>query len=190
MSAAGDFRIHPTNGKQFALNLAIGLVILCILGPVKITLSADLPITLQSLLVVLIPIVLGWMPGVAAVVLYLMAGALGLPVFAGGASGMDVFSGDTAGFLFAFPIAALVVGYAATHTYKFETLALAGMLIGGQLLIVVGGLFWMEGVRQEALNYSSYIEALMPGLLIKSLAGMLIAQVIGRMRKRLADPVE
>ena len=190
MKPATNFRIHPKNLKQGVINTLIGLALLCFLGPLKVTLAADLPITFQSLLVVLIPIVLGWMPGVAAVVLYLVAGASGLPVFAGGASGIDVFTGDTGGFLLAFPIAALLVGFAATRTYKFETLALVGLLVGGQLLIVFAGLYWMEGVRQDSLNYFAYAEALMPGLLIKSLAGLLIALVIGRMRSRLPQTVE
>lgn len=190
MSTPTDYRIHPKNLKQGVINTLIGLALLCFLGPLKVTLAADLPITFQSLLVVLIPIVLGWMSGVAAVLLYLMAGALGLPVFAGGASGMEVFTGDTAGFLFAFPIAALLAGFAATVRYRFETLALVAMLTGGQLLIVIGGLFWMEGVRQEPLNYAAYIEALMPGLLIKSLAGLLLALVIGRLKSRLPQTVE
>ncbi len=190
MKTVTDYRIHPQSAKQGVVHGMIGLALLCFLGPVKVTLAADLPITFQSLLVVLIPIILGWMPGVAAAVLYLVAGALGLPVFAGGASGMEVFTGDKAGFLFAFPIAALIVGFAATHRYRFETLALVAMLTGGQLLIVIGGLFWMEGVRQESLDYAAYIESLMPALLIKSLAGLLIALVIGRMRSRLPQTVE
>src|SRR6185437_12679538 len=69
------------------------------------------PITLQPMLVVLAGLWLGPAAGVASMVLYLAAGASGLPVFTPiGAPGIARFLGPTGGYLIAYPVAALVAG--------------------------------------------------------------------------------
>ena len=68
------------------------------------------PVTLQVLGVFLAGIFLGPVWGGAALVLYLVAGALGAPVFSGGAAGFGELVGSTAGYLWSYPIAAALVG--------------------------------------------------------------------------------
>lgn len=68
------------------------------------------PVTLQVLGVFLAGILLGPVWGPAAMVLYLAAGALGAPVFAGGTAGIGQLAGATAGYLWSFPVAAGVIG--------------------------------------------------------------------------------
>ncbi|QAU12889.1 biotin transporter BioY [Halorubrum sp. BOL3-1] len=68
------------------------------------------PVTLQVLGVFLAGIFLGPLWGGLALVLYLLAGALGAPVFAGGSAGFAALVGDTAGYLWSYPIAAALVG--------------------------------------------------------------------------------
>src|SRR6478609_3021949 len=71
------------------------------------------PITLQTLAVMLTGLVLGPVRAGLAVLLYLLLGFVGLPVFSRGQSGLQVLSGPTAGYLVSFLFAALVVGVAA-----------------------------------------------------------------------------
>ncbi|GAA1967387.1 hypothetical protein GCM10009817_04080 [Terrabacter lapilli] len=71
------------------------------------------PITLQTLAVMLTGLVLGPVRAGLAVLLYLLLGFVGLPVFSRGQSGLQVLSGPTAGYLVSFLLAALVVGLAA-----------------------------------------------------------------------------
>jgi biotin transport system substrate-specific component len=71
------------------------------------------PITLQTLAVMLTGLVLGPLRGGLAVLLYLLLGFVGLPVFSRGQSGLQVLSGPTAGYLVSFVVAAVVVGLAA-----------------------------------------------------------------------------
>lgn len=71
------------------------------------------PITLQTLAVVLTGLVLGPVRAGLAVLLYLLLGFVGLPVFSRGQSGLQVLSGPTAGYLVSFLVAAVVVGTAA-----------------------------------------------------------------------------
>ena len=68
------------------------------------------PITLQTLMVLLSGAMLGSYYGALAMIIYLILGAIGLPVFAGGSSGIGSLLGPTGGYLFSYPIAAFIVG--------------------------------------------------------------------------------
>ncbi len=76
----------------------------------KFTLGSGIPITAQSLGIMLCGTVLGAKRGALAVLLFLGLTALGLPLLAGGRGGLGVFTTPWAGFLFGFPVAAFVAG--------------------------------------------------------------------------------
>lgn len=75
--------------------------------------SINVPFTLQMFAIFLAAAILGPIRGFLTVVLYLAVGTAGLPVFAKGAAGPAVWAGETVGYLIAFPIAALIVGFVA-----------------------------------------------------------------------------
>src|SRR3989344_5830887 len=80
-------------------------------APFKIPLGfTPVPITLQTLVVLLAGAVLGSTYGALAMILYVLVGALGLPVFAGGGSGVGALLGPTGGYLFSYFIAAFFIG--------------------------------------------------------------------------------
>lgn len=164
-----------------AIKLAIGLMLLCFLSPVKIEEGINVPITLQSMLVILVPLFFGWKIGGLAVFGYLVIGGLGYPVFANGASGWNVFTGVSGGFLLGFLFAALLVGFFAERPWKFKSLAAAGLMVLGQFIILLSGLFWMEGVLAEDLNWALQLEKYFPGLMIKAAIGMLLFVLIERL---------
>ncbi len=76
------------------------------------------PLTLQTLAVLLTGLCLGPARGGLAVLLSLVLGVVGLPVFSGGTSGLQVLTGPTAGYLLSFPVAAVVAGYAAVQVVR------------------------------------------------------------------------
>jgi len=80
--------------------------------------SAGVPITLQTLTVMLAGCVLGPLRGFAAVALYLALGAVGLPVFAEHSSGIGVFAGPSGGYLVAFPLAAALGGFLVKYVAR------------------------------------------------------------------------
>jgi biotin transport system substrate-specific component len=87
------------------------------------------PITLQPLFVFLAGYLLGPASGAAAVALYVAAGVLGLPVFAGGKAGLGVLLGPTGGYLVGFVLGAAVTGLAAPRGARLGWIpgALAGV---------------------------------------------------------------
>lgn len=101
--------------------------------------SAGVPITLQTLTVMLAGCVLGPLRGFAAVVLYLALGAVGLPVFAEHSSGIGVFTGPSAGYLLAFPLAAAFVGFLVKYVareHRTRALVVFACSIASSILVI------------------------------------------------------
>jgi len=108
---------------------------------------SPLPIVLQNLFIVLAGLVLGPALGSAAVALYLIAGALGLPVFAGAVGGIAHFAGPTGGFLFGYFFAALTAGLIAGSPRAGINTPLPRIILAaacGFLVMYIPGLFWLE----------------------------------------------
>ena len=100
--------------------------------------NTPVPITLQPLIVVLAGLWLGPVAGVMSMVIYLGAGALGMPVFAPqGAPGLARLLGPTGGYLLAYPFAAFVTGVLAPRGAGF--LRRFGAAVAGMLAIYAGG---------------------------------------------------
>ena len=100
-------------GHNMALIAVFAGLIALSTAPPEFNLASGVPISLQTLTVVLAGLVLGAWRGFAAAVLYVGLGLAGIPIYADGASGWAAFVGPTAGYLWSFPIAAFVVGWIA-----------------------------------------------------------------------------
>jgi len=106
------------------------------------------PMTLQSFAILLAGLWLGPIRGAGAVLLYLVSAAAGLPVLAEGSSGLEPFSGATAGYIYAFPVAAFLAGLFARLAEKRPSLsgALASIatLFILHLILLGGGTLWLS----------------------------------------------
>ncbi|MDP1573813.1 MAG: biotin transporter BioY [Coxiellaceae bacterium] len=102
--------INQTAAKN-AVIVVLASVVLALISQIALHLWWPVPITLQSAMVVLLGLSLGSKRASAAVALYLLEGALGLPVFAGGLSGFAYLLGSSAGYLWGFLPAAFVAGF-------------------------------------------------------------------------------
>ena len=161
--------------------LAIGLLVT--LSPITpFTTDDGIPITLQSLLVVFLPVLLGWRIGVAAVVTYLIIGGLGAPVFSYGPSGWERFTGSSGGFLMAFPMAGLLAGYAMEQFQHSKSVLIGALLLfAGQFIILGLGLFWYRAIIPVEESMLASVERLLPGLFIKTAFGGLALVLIQRL---------
>ncbi len=94
-----------------SLAIGIGALIVALSAQVIVPVPfSPVPMTLQPLAVLVVGGLLGASAGLGALLLYIVLGVLGLPVFAGGGSGLLHLMGPTGGYLLAFPIAAAVTG--------------------------------------------------------------------------------
>jgi len=97
--------------------IAVFAALIAVLGLLpKFTLASGIPITAQSLGIMLCGTILGAKRGALAVLLFLALVALGLPLLAGGRGGLGVFTTPWAGFYFGFPVAAFVAGFVMERT--------------------------------------------------------------------------
>jgi len=104
--------------------------------------TSPVPMTLQPLAVIVIGALLGPASGAAALVVYLIAGASGLPVFSAGRAGAIWLIGPTGGYLLAFPVAAAVVGAITLRSARAGRAGVLRLLVGlasGIAVIHAGG---------------------------------------------------
>lgn len=119
--------------------------------------GTPVPITLQPLVVVLAGLWLGPAAGAASMLLYLVVGAAGLPVFSPfGAPGVLRLAGPTGGYLIAYPAVAAVTGWLASKRGDFAGRALAAF--AGTIVLFIGG------IAQLAILSGSIERALVLGL--------------------------
>lgn len=133
------------------------------------------PVTLQTLMVLLAGASLGPWAGAGSQGLYLALGACGAPVFAAGASGL----GPTAGYLLAFPLAAWIVGWAAGRP---ERAALPAGLVAANLVILGLGALGLSLATGRSLAAAAMLGVLpfLPGDALKLAAAWSLARLLRR----------
>lgn len=132
------------------------------------------PLTMQTLVVVLAGVALGPWLGVAAVATYLGAGIVGLPVFAG-ASALATISGATVGYLLGFLIATPLVGLLARESTSWMRVAAAGLL--AHVVILALGTAWLSVWEQMSAMAAvvAGVVPFIPGTMLKIALAALIA---------------
>ncbi len=160
----------------FAALTAAGAFLAIPIGPV--------PIVLQNFFVFLTGLLLGARWGSASVAVYLLAGALGLPVFAGGTGGIGRFVGPTGGYLIGYLPAVWVIGWMAQTGRHRPVYDLSGMICGA-LIVYLFGVCWLK-----LLTGISWIQTVSVGMLpfligdaIKIAAAVPIAKALRPMMK-------
>jgi len=153
--------------------LEVGLVLT---GSVVVAMFAQLqyvlpftpvPITGQTLAVLLVGAALGSRRGALAMGVYLAEGAVGIPVFAGGGLGLPWLLGPTAGYLWSLPLAAWIVGWLAERGWdRGPATAVLSMLAGNAVIYLVG-LPWLAVFVGWEQVLSAGLLPFIPGDLIK-----------------------
>ncbi|MFT4234015.1 MAG: biotin transporter BioY [Microbacterium sp.] len=133
--------------------IAVFAALIIVLGYVSIPVGA-VPITGQTLGVMLAGAVLGWRRGPLAVLVVLALAAVGLPVLSGGSGGLGVFVGPTAGYLFGWIPGAAVIGLIANSgrgRLAWWRVAI-GCVVGGILVIYAVGIPVLAAVAHLSLS--------------------------------------
>ena len=151
--------------KPSALTGAVMKAALVVFGSVLLAVSAQfkiplypVPVTGQTLVVLLIGMTFGARLGGITIAAYLFEGALGLPVFAGGTAGAMVLIGPTGGYLFGFLLAGVATGCLAERGMGRTAVSTVAAMIVGNCVIYLCGALWLS-------NFVGFGQAIAAGVL-------------------------
>ncbi len=156
---------------------AVGAYIHVPIGPV--------PIVLSTLFVLLAGLLLGSRWGLASMGLYLLVGAIGIPVFSGGRGGFAHFFGPTGGYLFGYLVASWITGFISERSRGLMIFDIFAVVVGS--LVIYGlGVPWLKMVTQM-----SWPKALMVGVIpfligdaVKASVAIILARAVRPILKR------
>ncbi len=177
-TAQSGFKTHTLN---FALVFA-GSLFIALSARIAVPVPFSMvPVTLQTLAVFLVMALLGSKRGGASVILYLMEGMAGLPVFAMGAGGFYHLTGPTGGYILAFLPAGFLFArwleWSLERRFLYVTLA----AFAAHLFVLVAGAFWLSRFITLEPAIVKGIVPFIPGAVFKSvIIGGLSAGVSGK----------
>lgn len=181
---------NPKNTKKSVLTdmvyVAVFTAIISVLAQISIPLGVIVPFTLQTLGMFLAGAMLGWKRGTLSVILYVLLGAVGLPVFAGFSGGVSVLFGPTGGYIIGFIFTALAVGF-MTDKLGRKLWVLAVSMVIGLLLCYIFGTAWFIILYNIQGNAMDLITALgycvFPFLIADGLKIIVAAVLVNRLDK-------
>ena len=159
--------------KRFSLAYDVMLVVG---GSILVALCAQLafyipftpvPVTMQTFGVLLTGALLGSKRGALSMIIYLMEGAIGLPVFAAGKMGIVTIVGPTGGYLFGFIAAAFITGFLAERGWDRKYWTAVLMMVSGTSVIFIFGLSWLYFLVENTNLLKIGFYPFLPGAVIK-----------------------
>jgi len=141
------------------------------------------PVTMQTFAVTLVGALYGWRLGGITIIAWLVEGAAGLPVLAGGASGVHHFVGPTGGYLLAFPVAGALMGWLAERGWNGNRVVLAflGMLLGNAACLLLGAA-WLAVLIGPERAVMLGVMPFLVGALLKSALGAATLKLLAHSR--------
>ena len=124
---------------RFMTHTALCTALMAILAPISI--PGLVPISLATLVIYLCASVVGWKKATLAVALYILLGAIGLPIYAEFSAGFDKLVGPTGGYFLGYLLIALSTGFAVERFHNRPVYTVIGMLIGTAACYLVGTLY-------------------------------------------------
>ncbi len=174
------------NTERNVAQIALFTALIAALGLIpQLTLAFGVPVTAQSLGIMLCGTVLGARRGGYAALLFVGLVAIGLPLLSGGRGGLGVFTSPAAGFLIGFPVAAFCTGFVMERLSRLGVVWAAGIaaVIGGVLVLYAFGIVGMSVVLGRTLGEAALlVAAFIPGDLLKAVLTGLITAALYRAR--------
>lgn len=181
MTTATIFSASFSVPRQFALAFA-GSVFIAACAQIAVPVG-PVPMTMQTFAVLLVGAAFGARLGAAAAALYLLEGAVGLPVFSGFLGGPAAFAGPTAGYLLAFVPAAWLVGLARDRGLMARASTAVFPMVLATALILAGGGAWLAMVFGADAWTVGVLPYLFGGVLKIALAAVLAPKAIDVVRR-------
>lgn len=166
-------------------HIALFAALIAVLGLVpKIDLASGVPITAQSLGIMLCGTVLGARRGALAVGLFLVVTLTGLPLLSGGRGGLGVLAGPSVGYIIGFPIAAFVAGLVTEKLRASVGIAATiGAVLGGIVVLHILGILGMSVMLDKTLVEAAALATpFLIGDSIKAVLAGLVTEAIAKAR--------
>ncbi|SEE80316.1 biotin transporter BioY [Ruania alba] len=179
-AAPRDYLLRPWTGTwaRDAALVSGAVVLTALLAQVSLPVpGSPVPVTGQTLAVLLVGTTMGLRRGVVAMGAYLLLGAVGMPVFADGGSGAVALIGPTGGYLAGFLLAAAVMGRLAERGWDRSPLRMLGLGLLGQATVFAVGVPWLAlsaGLGPAEAIAAGFTPFIVGGLIKGALAGMLL----------------
>lgn len=171
-------KVYPMERSTTLIALFAALIAALALIP-QFTLGFGVPITAQSLGIMLCGTVLGAKRGALAVLLFMLLVAIGLPLLAGGRGGLGAFMLPSSGFLIGFPFAAFVTGLVVERWRNGSLAVVAGVasVVGGIGVLYIFGISGLAiALDKSFFEAAGLVMVFIPGDVIKAvLAGLITA---------------
>ena len=162
--------------KQMVL-IALMTAVTCVLGPLSIPLPfSPVPISLTNFAIFLAIFVLGMKNGTISFIIYLLLGAIGVPVFSSFRGGLQVLAGPTGGYLIGFIFLALIMGFALDHFDRKLVPTIIGMIIGMAVCYAFGTV-WLA--KLLSLSFKERLTMGVIPYLPGDAAKIIIAAIVG-----------
>lgn len=163
--------------------IAMFTAVIAILAQISIPLPMGVPLTMQTFAITLAAVVLGAKLSTYSTLVYLLLGAVGVPVLANFSAGLDKFVGPTGGFLISFPIMAFIIGYGTEHKDMFKGAFIVFLIVGTVVNYVIGvAMFCVLTKSSVVTGITACVLPFIPTAIIKAVLASYVGFLI---RKRL-----
>ena len=180
-------RKNQTNPVRDICFIAIITAIIAIFAQISIPMPAGVPFTLQTFIIPLAGIILGWKKGSIAVIIYVILGAIGLPVFSQQTGGFACLFGRTGGFILSFPLMALFAGFfsdiSINKSLRVKYIFIAAGLVLGSAINYIFGMLMFSFVTSGSLK-EAFIICVLP-FIPTSVIKIIITGILGENIRRI-----
>ena len=150
--------------------------VIAVMAQISIPMPLGVPMTMQTFAITLAAVVLGAKLSALSSLIYLILGAVGIPVLANFSGGFDKFVGPTGGFLISYPLMAFIIGWGAEHRKDFKGAYVLALIVGTLVNYVVGvALFCVVTNGSVAAGITACVLPFIPTAIIKAV----LASIIG-----------
>ena len=152
--------------------------VIAIMAQISIPMPGGVPMTMQTFAITLAAVVLGAKLSTVSSVIYLLLGAVGVPVLANFSGGFDKFIGPTGGFLISFPLMAFIIGWGADHRQAFRGAYVLALIIGTIANYVVGtAMFCVLMNSSIAAGVTACVLPFIPTAVIKAVLALSLIHI-------------
>lgn len=163
--------------------VALFTAVIAVMAQISIPMPLGVPMTMQTFAITLASVVLGAKLSTVSTTIYLLLGAVGVPVLANFSGGLDKLVGPTGGFLISFPLMAFIIGLGVEHRKAFKGAFVLSLIAGTVVNYIVGVIMFCLLTKSSVMTgITACVLPFIPTAIIKAI----LATILGfEIRKRL-----